>query len=146
MATSTHLVRRACARDAAEIAACMHSLGYGTTSEAVAIHLSHFRESPRDIVLVCAQISSLTGVASAHAIPVFHQPGELVRITALSVREGRERQGIGRSLIRAIEHWAVARGAARIEVTSGDHRAGAHQFYQAMGYGVESRRFIKRIQ
>ena len=109
------------------------------------IHLTHFRESSRDIVLVCAEISSLTGVVSAHAIPLFHQPGELVRITALSVRQGRERQGIGRCLIRAIENWAVARGAARIEVTSGDHREGAHRFYRAMGYGVESLRFIKRM-
>jgi GNAT superfamily N-acetyltransferase len=146
MVTSTHLVRRGYERDAAEIAACMLSLGYGTTPDAIAIHLSHFKESPRDIVLVCAEISSLTGVASAHAIPLFHQAGELVRITALSVRQGRERQGIGRCLVRAIEHWAIARGAARIEVTSGEHRAGAHQFYEAMGYGVESRRFVKRIQ
>ena len=145
MVTSTHLVRRGCVRDAAEIAACMHSLGYGTTPDQVAIHLSHFKESPRDIVLVCAEISSLTGVASAHAIPLFHQPGELVRITALSVRQGRERQGIGRCLIRAIEHWAVARGAALIEVTSGNHREGAHRFYQAMGYGMGSMRFIKRV-
>lgn len=145
MATSTHLVRRGCVRDAVEIAACMHSLGYGTTPEAVAIHLAHFKESPRDIVLVCAEISSLTGVVSAHAIPVFHQPGELVRITALSVRRGRERQGIGRCLIRAIENWAIARGAARMEVTSGDHRDGAHCFYQAMGYGMDARRFIKRL-
>jgi GNAT superfamily N-acetyltransferase len=145
MATSTHLVRRGCVRDAAEIAACMHSLGYGTTPEAVAVHLSHFKESPRDIVLVCAEISSLTGVVSAHAIPLFQLPGELVRITALSVRQGRERQGIGRCLVRAIENWAVARGATRIEVTSGDHREGAHRFYQAMGYGIESVRFIKRM-
>jgi len=145
MATSTHLVRRGCVRDAAEIAACMHSLGYGTTPEAVAMHLAQFKESPRDIVLVCAEVSSLTGVVSAHAIPVFHQPGELVRITALSVRRGRERQGIGRCLIRAIENWAIARGAARMEVTSGDHRDGAHCFYQAMGYGMDARRFIKRL-
>lgn len=145
MATSIHLVRRGCIRDAAEIAACMHSLGYGTTPEAVADCLSHFKESPRDIVLVCAEISSLTGVVSAHAIPLLHHPGELVRITALSVRQGRERQGISRYLIRAIEHWAVARGAARIEVTSGDHREGAHRFYQAMGYGLDARRFIKQL-
>lgn len=145
MATSTHLVRRGCVRDAAEIAACMHSLGYGTTTETVAIHLAHFKESTRDIVLVCAEISSLTGVVSAHAIPLLHQSGELVRITALSVRQGRERQGIGRCLIRAIENWAIARGATRIEVTSGGHRAGAHQFYQVMGYGTESLRFVKRI-
>jgi len=145
MATSTHLVRRGCVRDAAEIAACMQPLGYGTTPESVAVHLSHYRESARDIVLVCAEVSSLTGVASAHAIPLFHQQGELVRITALSVRQGRERQGIGRCLIRAIEHWAVARGAARIEVTSGDHREGAHRFYRAMGYDMESMRFIKRV-
>ncbi|HEY4143555.1 GNAT family N-acetyltransferase [Pinirhizobacter sp.] len=145
MATSTHLVRRGCVRDAAEIAACMQSLGYGTTSEAIAIHLAHFKESPRDIVLVCAEISSLTGVASAHAIPLFHQAGELVRITALSVRQGRERQGIGRYLVRAVEHWALARGASRIEVTSGNHREGAHQFYRAMGYGIEARRFTKQL-
>jgi hypothetical protein len=30
------------------------------------------------------------------------------------------------------------------EVTSGDHRTGAHAFYQAHGYAPEERHFLKR--
>jgi hypothetical protein len=41
------------------------------------------------------------------------------------------------------EDFAWDNGCVRIEITSGEHRAGAHAFYEAIGYKQDSRRFIK---
>jgi len=30
-------------------------------------------------------------------------------------------------------------------LTSGDHRAGAHDFYRAIGFEEDKRRFVKRL-
>ncbi|RUL66253.1 GNAT family N-acetyltransferase [Dyella dinghuensis] len=139
----TAVVRRAHKRDAEQIAACLSSLGYGTTSALVQVKLDGIDDSRRDVVFVCQFGDSVVGVVSLHAIPLFHTSGELVRITSLAVLEGWFRKGVGAMLIEASERWGWSVGAARIEVTSGDHRDGAHRFYEAMGYFMTERRFIK---
>lgn len=100
-------------------------------------------ESKSDKVFVCESGGLVVGVVTLHAIPLFHTIGQLVRITSLSVLEGWFRKGIGAKLVEAAEGWAWSEGAIRIEVTSGDHRYGAHKFYESMGYRLAERRFIK---
>jgi GNAT superfamily N-acetyltransferase len=51
--------------------------------------------------------------------------------------------GIGKHLVTEAEEFAWENGCARIEITSGEHRADAHAFYEAIGYRQDSRRFIK---
>lgn len=67
----------------------------------------------------------------------------LGRITSLAVRVEARGKGIGKVLVAAAEEWAWGAGAQRMEVTSGEHRPGAHAFYQALGYLLDERRFIK---
>ena len=52
-------------------------------------------------------------------------------------------RGVGRALVAAVERWAWSVSARRLQVTSGDHRPGAHAFYQAVGYALDERRFVK---
>jgi len=139
-------IRSASRDDAAEIAACLSALGYGTQAELVADRLDQFTSSGIDAVFVAehAPGGRLLGVASAHALPLFHAPGQLVRLTALAVRNEAQGSGVGRALVAAVEAWAWQLGARRVEVTSGDHRPVAHTFYQAIGYALDERRFIKR--
>lgn len=138
-------VRRAIPADAPEIAACLAELGYGTPDTLVAERLAAFAASAADAVFVAGAAAGgpLRGVASAHALLLFHTPGQLVRLTALAVRGAAQGTGVGRALVRAVEAWAWSVGARRIEVTSGDHRPGAHAFYQALGYKPDERRFVK---
>ena len=138
-------VRQAAVADAAEIAACLSALGYGTLASLVTERLTSFAKSPTDAVFV-ASISghvSLLGVVSVHLLPLFHAPGLLGRITSLAVCDEARGKGVGKALVTAAEEWAWAAGARRIEVTSGDHRPAAHAFYQATGYSLDERRFIK---
>ena len=138
-------VRRAVLADASEIAACLAALGYGTPAALVAERLAVFAASAADAVFVAggAPGTPQLGVVSAHALPLFHAPGRLVRLTALAVRDEAQGAGVGRALVAAAEEWAWSVDARRVEVTSGDHRPGAHAFYQALGYALDERRFVK---
>ncbi|HEX2205024.1 MAG TPA: GNAT family N-acetyltransferase, partial [Longimicrobium sp.] len=106
-------VRRAAPADADEIAACLAALGYGTPAALVAERLAAFATSDIDTVFVAggAPGEPLLGVASAHALPLFHAPGLLVRLTALAVRDGARGGGVGRALVAAAEAWAWSAGA-----------------------------------
>jgi GNAT superfamily N-acetyltransferase len=75
---------------------------------------------------------------------LLHALSPLARITALAVRNDVQGRGVGRALVEAAEAWAWTEGAARIELTSGDHRLAAHAFYRSAGYAVDSRRFLKQ--
>jgi hypothetical protein len=46
-------------------------------------------------------------------------------------------------LMKAAESGRVARGARVLVVTSGNHRAGAHAFYESCGYSFTGRRYRK---
>ena len=137
-----HAPRPARPGDAAEIALCLAELGYGTPATLVAAKLAGLAASDADAALVVDGPDGLLGVVSMHVIPLFHAPGNLGRITALAVRRGAWGGGVGRALVRAAEAYAWARDCRRVEVTSGDHRPGAHAFYRALGYAVDERRFI----
>jgi GNAT superfamily N-acetyltransferase len=145
MANDNYLVRRATLADAAEIARCLAALGYGTPPDLVAERLASFEDGQMDAVFVAPDSAGATllGVASVHLLALFHAAGLLGRITALAVTEEARGRGVGRALVAAAEAWAWSAGARRMEVTSGDHRAGAHAFYQAVGYALDERRFIK---
>lgn len=136
--------RIAVPQDAAAIASCLAELGYGTAEELVLERLRDFSTSADDTVFVAEDVGGrVLGVASAHRLPLFHVSGCLVRITALAVCKSSQGTGLGRMLVSAVESWAWGAGARRIEVTSGDHRPAAHAFYQAVGYRIDERRFVK---
>jgi GNAT superfamily N-acetyltransferase len=132
--------------DAESIARLIAVLGYGLEPAQVSERLGAYRnESSR--VFVALLEATVVGFLSFHAIPLFHQPAMLGRITAMAIDPQHFRQGIGSSLLKAAEDFAVRVGCSRIEVTSGDHREGdAHLFYASQGYRSDCRRFQKQIR
>ena len=138
-------VRSATLADVDQIAACLAELGYGTPAQLVTQRISELSASTSDRIFVAQRSgsSAVLGVASAHALPLFHAQGQLIRITALAVSRDAQGSGVGRALVAMVENWAWDVGARRVEVTSGDHRSSAHAFYQAVGYVSDERRFIK---
>lgn len=136
-------VRVATTEDAAAIAHCLAELGYGTPVAAVQEKLDAFSTGNTDRAFIALSGESLLGTVSIHLIPLFHAYGYLGRLTALSVAKSHRRHGVGRALVDAAEQWALGAGALRIEVTSGDHRPGAHAFYASLGYESNERRFLK---
>ena len=143
--SGNQIVRRAASSDAVQISVCLLELGYGTPPELVSQKLALLAGSEYDVVFVADNSlrPGLIGVVSAHVFPLFHAPGQITRVTSLAVRGEARGKGVGRNLMAAVETWSWNVGARRIEVTSGDHRPDAHAFYQAIGYSLDERRFIK---
>jgi GNAT superfamily N-acetyltransferase len=69
----------------------------------------------------------------------------VAQIMALAVASARQRGGVGRMLIEAAEAMLIQRGARVLVVTSGNHRTGAHVFYEKNGYTLTGRRYKKSL-
>lgn len=137
------IVRRAGAGDSPQIAALLTELGYPADEKFASGRLELFFDREDDAVWVAECGGEIAGFLSFHVIPLFHAAGGLGRITALSVDPRFQRQGVGGKLVAVAESFGWERGCLRIEVTSGDHRSGAHAFYESTGYRQDCRRFIK---
>lgn len=141
----SHIIREARSADAAAISRLITALGYTLGPEDVSGRLAVYADGVSK-VLVAEESGSVVGFLSFHAIPLFHQPGSLGRITAMAIDPEHHRQGIGRSMVAAAEKIAADGGCLRMEVTSGDHREqDAHLFYQSLGYRTDCRRFLKDL-
>ena len=67
-------------------------------------------------------------------------------ITYFAVDEKYHRRGIGRELFEYIEKMCINIGVYIIELTSANHRLGAHQFYNAIGFTKKATTvFIKEL-
>jgi len=139
-------IRKAIPSDAAQIASLLGELGYPATETFVCDRLAYLAPRTEDSVFVADFHGEIAGFLSFHILPLFHVEGGLGRITALAVSSRFQRRGIGKELVSAAESFAWSNGCIRIEVTSGDHRPDAHAFYEAVGYRIDIRRFIKSRQ
>jgi len=144
MSQTTIIVRPATETDATSISALLSELGYLLDVAHVKKNITLLSSSSSDTVLVAETALSIVGVISFHVIPLFHVVGNLGRISSLVVSSQWQRRGVGGKLVQAAEEFGWSQGCLRIEVTSGDQREGAHEFYKSLGYQLDERRFIKR--
>jgi GNAT superfamily N-acetyltransferase len=129
--------------DSAAIAGLLAQLGYPTNLSRCEERLRRLASSGSERVLVAERTGEVLGVLGIHLMPLLHADGNMGRITALVVREDVRGQGIGKRLVQAAEDWVWANDCERLEVTSGDHRQGAHRFYESAGFRCDERRFLK---
>ncbi len=141
--TRTITVREALLSDGQELVSLISELSYSVTEQFVRDRLTELSSSVADIVFIADCGGEIVGFLSFHLLPLLHVDGNLGRITALAVSYRFRRRGIGHKLITAAEEFAWSRRCVRVEITSGDHRAEAHVFYEAVGYRQETRRFLK---
>lgn len=137
------IVRPAAESDATSISALLHELGYSLEVAQVKKNIALLSSSLSDAVFVAEENLSIVGVISFHVIPLFYIVGNLGRISSLVVNSQWQRRGVGGRLVQAAEEFGWSKSCLRIEVTSGDQREGAHEFYQSLGYQLDERRFIK---
>ena len=120
-------------------------LGYPAKPLAVKTRLDRLAEQANVTVLVADRDGTPVGLATAHILDVIHADTAVAILTALVVGEAHRHHGIGRSLVDAAETWAIQRGASRITVATGLARAGAHAFYERLGYEHTARRYAKDL-
>jgi GNAT superfamily N-acetyltransferase len=138
-------VRPARPEDGVGLSALLGVLGYPCPAEEAAQRVLDLRDDRNQTLLVAELEGQLAGLVCCDLSYYLPLGAFTCRITALSVAEAAQRQGIGRLLLREAESLARAAGAVRIELTSAAHREEAHAFYRACGYGEGAVRFVKRL-
>lgn len=136
-------IRAALADDSPQLAALMGELGYPTTGEFIQEKLTQLSSISGTKIVVADYDGKVIGLLAFSILPLLHLEGGLGRITALVVASQYKGRGIGKRLVNEAEAFAWNNRCARVEITSGEHRAEAHAFYEAIGYQQDSRRFVK---
>ena len=136
-------IRIARKEDSESISELMRELGYKTSVDLIREKIGEVVQSDIDQVFVAVIDNQVVGCVSCHLTQLFHQKGRAGRITSLVVLKNYRNTGIGTRLVKAADHFFQSNGCSGAEVTSGDHRKEAHDFYQNQGYKLDERRFIK---
>ena len=136
-------VRDAEPGDAEALARLCGQLGYPARAAEMPERLSRIRADINAKVLVAENRGSPAGLITVHLRYTMNHAAPLAQITLLVVDESRRTAGVGRVLVTAAEEWARERGCGRIVVTTALARAGAHAFYERVGYAHTGRRYGK---
>jgi len=137
------VIRSARRDDALAITELLAALGYPSSVVQIERRVAACSAAADTVAFVAESAERIVGLLSFHCIPLFHAEGALGRITSLVVAPEYRQRGLGRLLVAAAEAFAWSHGCTRVEVTSGDHRADAHAFYEHLGFKLDCRRFIK---
>jgi ribosomal protein S18 acetylase RimI-like enzyme len=139
-------IRKAIYNDIDEVLNLLHELGYPSLKDIIIESLTEHRRSDDYEVLVAEDGDILLGCISLHVTKLFHVAGNAGRITSLVVSPEKRGLGIGKALVNAADQYFKKKGCIKAEVTSSDHRKGAHNFYQSQGFVRGARRFIKNYK
>ena len=115
-----------------------------TPPEPIPGRLQSLRQNDGEAI-VADNETGLLGVATMQMVWTLIEDGPRAMLSTLVIREDTRGQGIGRALVAAVESWARERGAARIMVNTALYRAGAHAFYERLGFEFTGRRYVKPI-
>lgn len=145
MSTAGIAIRDAIIEDATVIAALLGELGYPSEPSDVRARLGRLLAREDSRVFVAERSAKVLAVLGLHRVPVLTSLSDVAMIVALVVMERERRSGVGSLLIARAEDQARAWRCGRIMVTSAEHRADAHAFYEQLGYQYTGRRFAKGV-
>jgi aminoglycoside 6'-N-acetyltransferase I len=137
------VIRSATISDSDELARLVSELGYPTSPAQMHGRLEAIladADYSTLVALIDAQIAGFIGVA-VH--PSYEADGLYGQIMALVVASAHRRRGIGKALVASAETLLTRRGVQVVVVTTGNHRAEAHAFYEKSGYVFTGRRYRK---
>ena len=140
------IVVREAAEEDCEAIFCLNrdALGYDFDLESTRRRLALVLIKEGHKVFVAEQNGEVVGYVHAHDYDlIYSEP--MKNILGIAVFESARRQGVGAKLLRAVEEWAKATGAAGVRLVSGYNRTGAHRFYEALGYSnrKDQKNFVK---
>ncbi|HEX3160334.1 MAG TPA: GNAT family N-acetyltransferase [Gemmatimonadaceae bacterium] len=146
MPGSSVAVRAVTPADAEAVAALLTELGHPTDAVDVPARLESLLAEGGAAFVAVDGANHALGFISVARHAVVHAAGPVALITALVITGAARRRGAGRTLVAAAREWARRAGCARLSVTSGEHRADAHAFYQACGLPYTGRRFSTPLE
>jgi len=138
-------VRDASGEDADALARLCTQLGYPAESKDMPARLKKLAADSNARALVAVDAGGVIGLATVHLRDTINHSTPIAQLTLLVVDERVRSQGVGRVLVEHVERWARERGARRMVVTTALDRAGAHAFYESIGYSHTGRRYGKNF-
>ncbi len=96
--------------------------------------------SETDALLCLISEGCIVGFCAYAVVNNLWQEGRIAYVYALVVDEACRGQGYGKQLMDEVISQSRGMGLKRVELDSGFHRAGAHAFYEKMGF--EKRAFL----
>jgi ribosomal protein S18 acetylase RimI-like enzyme len=138
-------IRRASSADAVALADLVTQLGYTTSPAQMTERMERIAADLEYSTLVATQGGHVVGFVGLRLAVTYESDEPFGEIRAMAVAAGFRRKGIGRRLLQAAESALAERGARVIVLSSGNHRAGAHRFYEANGYAFTGRRYRKPL-
>ena len=138
-------VREATLEDAPKLAPLLGELGYPVSASDLLTRMRRLIGRDDQKVLVAERDGSPLGVLALHVFPVLAYDRDLAMIMALVVTQQARGLGVGRALIDRAAAIGKASGASRLMVTTHVRRAGAHAFYERLGFEFTGRRYVRPI-
>src|SRR5436305_4942038 len=123
----------------------LEQLGYPSTPDDVASRLEALLANPDAGVLVAESEGRLLGLAAFQVFVLLYRPRPQCRLTALVVRAGERRRGVGATLVQAVLQGARKRGCSRVELTTRPTRQDALPFYTALGFTERPHRLLRTL-
>jgi len=143
MAQSQFVVREATEDDAEALARLSAQLGYPADPASMPGRLTRLASDRNARAFVASDGERVVGMTTIHLRDTLNHAAPIAQITLLVVDETIRSRGAGRTLVETAEAWAHSRGATRVTVTTALQRAGAHAFYERLGYAHTGRRYAK---
>jgi ribosomal protein S18 acetylase RimI-like enzyme len=125
------------------IADLVTQLGYETSFEQMKARLASILADREYQTLVASHGGRVAGFVGTRLNLAYEIDGPVGQIMAMAVGADHRRQGVGTGLLHAAERGLIERGARVLVLSSGNHRTGAHAFYEANGYAFTGRRYRK---
>jgi len=142
----SYRVRGAKIEDSTPCAELVTILGYPTRPEQMRERLAQILSLEQSMTLVAeASDGNLLGLVGGTIGRYYEKDGLYARLNILVVSERSHGLGVGSALLTSIEEWAKSQNAQDIVVNSGNHRHGAHRFYESIGYSATGVRLIKSL-
>jgi GNAT superfamily N-acetyltransferase len=139
------VIRTAKPSDAQAISALLHQLQHPSSVEHIQDQLTSTAAAHPMDVLVASSDEEVVGMLVLQTTPQFHEEPPLARIIDLCVLDTHQGRQIGRRLMEKAEQLARKNGCGKLEVTAGNFRKAAHQFYQRNGLEPTHRYFAKNL-
>ncbi len=136
------------AGDAKPLLPLMDQLGYPIDENTMQENIQKYNSSLNLRSWVAEKDGLVIGCIAVEVVNYFHMPDSFLRVIVLIVNEKYQRLGLGNRLMHLAEKFAVEHKCAQIELATGVQRAGAHAFYQSLGYsdiGCSRRYFVKTL-
>lgn len=110
-----------------------YSFGYEYNLDKTKSRLAIILERSTDKILVACVNDIVVGYIHANDYECTYSDS-LKNIMAIAVDEAYQNQGIGKTLLYAVEEWAKECGCCGVRLVSSATRTGAHEFYLSCGY------------